>query len=258
MAKDASYSTDAYTVQGGEGMVFADTAVGIKFTGTVTNCISIGASETGITKLIRVGTWGNDCKIAADDEFIECLCQVSGATHSKPLARFRMGADSSTNMTTGSVIALECLAYGSSTYTLHDATAIVAHTGVKGASSLTATAKMRAAYLKVEDLDNALNMVSGSYVCPLWMEMQFNESSTFSGNVYWINFSKYGGETSTYGDAVLRFEDLSGGGWATNFIEMDNGRAPFTASGASGATNSDAMLRCSIGDVHYSIALYLE
>ena len=76
--------------------------------------------------------------------------------------------------------------------------------------------------------------------------------------MYWVSFSKYGSETSLYGDAVFRFEDLSGGGWATSFILMDNARPPWSTGGASGATGSDAKLRCDIGGVHYSIALYAE
>jgi len=208
--------------------LFATPSVGFAY--RMKGTLYINASTTTETVgALKFGTFGSP-QVYTTDEVFEIHGRLGSGTESKPLLRVRNSAYADGAMTTGQVVAIQSLAYGTSTNNVYELQAVQGHCGIKGASSLLASGHMRAAYFKVEDLGHDLTAASGSFICPLWMEMQFSSGSTFNGNVYWINFSKYGSETSLYGDAVFRFEDSSGGGWATNLFEFQYQRAPLDAT----------------------------
>jgi len=161
-------------------------------------------------------------------------------------------------MTTGTALAIQAHAYGSSTADNNIAQlgAIEGHIGIKAATTVIADVGIvpnyRAAWFKIEDLGNDLTLTGDAAVVTLGM--QFNTGTTLTGMADWIFVSKEGSLTDP-ADAFVRAYDGAGGGWANYLFDI-----PLSLPVFSGTTYGDGShthsIRCKVGTTAYYIRLH--
>jgi len=260
---------------------------GIKFTGACTDCIEFAGGEAVslhwsvapttrcitvaaslvLPEFLNIGTWGNEVQWDGEDEFIDILVETTKVDGGKPMIRIRLEGDNDADMTTGNLIPMALYAYGATTFDIYSMCGLRINTGIKGASAQLTGGLWQGIEVKLEDLENDLTQAAGAIAVNMDLWQSFNAGTTMGGDLYWFRLYKSGSLTSTYADAIFRFQDQSGGGIATYLISFNRTIAsncsPFASGDLvpahdpdSGSIGADAYIAIDLGGTPYYIALY--
>jgi len=240
---------------------------GIAFTGNISTCaITFGLDGTTYTcpKFLKIGDWGDDVQWDGADEFIEILVETTKVDVSKGMIKFRLEGDNDADMTVGNLITLQVHTYGASTYDVYSMCGIQVNMGIKGASAQLTGGTIQGIEVKLEDLENDLTQAAGAIAVNVDIWQSFNAGTTMGGDLYWFRLYKSGSLTTTYADAIFRFQDQSGGGIATNLFSFNRTIAsncnPFASgdlSTTAGAdVDCDGYITIDLGGTPYYIPIF--